>query len=138
MLSTLDVFVMNLTLVLEPLLCLSLLHFTLHLSILTWWCKLFLVVCLCYQTYVDMTEYAILISVATIYIYYCKKNGYAWYDFGASRSHTLVTPLCFFLPPQCCFGMILRFFDDGMTLIICLNRMYPSRMLQKTAAEEQY
>ena len=67
-----------------------------------------------------------------------KKNGYAWYDFGAtSRSHTVVTPLCFFLPPQCCLGMMLRFFDDGMTLIICLNRMYLSLMLQKTAAAEQ-
>ena len=67
-----------------------------------------------------------------------KKTGYACYDFGASRSsHTLVMPLRFFLPPQCCFGMMLRFFDDGMTLIICLNMMYPSLMLQKTAAAEQ-
>ena len=33
--------------------------------------------------------------------------------------------------------MMLPFFDDGMTLIIYLNRMCPSRMLQKTAAEEQ-
>ena len=129
------VFVMNLALVLEPSLCLSLLHFTLHLSMLTW-CKLFLVVCLFYETYVDVKEYAILISVTTIYCC-CKKNGYAWYDSGASRSHTLVTPLRFFLPPQCCFGMMLRFLDDGMTLIICLNMMYPSLMLQKSAAAEQ-
>ena len=33
--------------------------------------------------------------------------------------------------------MKLRFFDDGMMLIICLNRMYLSLMLQKTAAAEQ-
>ena len=29
------------------------------------------------------------------------------------------------------------FFDDGMTLIICLNMIYPSLMLNKSAAEEQ-
>ena len=33
--------------------------------------------------------------------------------------------------------MILRFFDDGMALIICLNMMCPSLMLQKTADAEQ-
>ena len=70
------------------------------------------------------------------YTYYCKKTGYDWYDSGASRSHTLVTSLRFFLPPQCRY-MMLCFFDDGMTIIICLNMMYPSLMLHKTAAEEQ-
>ena len=130
---------MNLALVLEPLLCLSfLLHFTLHLSILTW-CKLFLAVCLWCEIYtliyVDITQHAILTSAVTIY--YCKKTGYAWYDSGAGRSHTLVTALRFFLPPQCCFSMMLRFFVDGMTFIICLNMMYSTLMLQKTAAAEQ-
>ena len=33
--------------------------------------------------------------------------------------------------------MMLRVFDDGMTLIICLNMIYPSLMLHKIAAEEQ-
>ena len=54
LLLTLDVFVMKLALVSEPLLCLSLLHFTLHLSILTW-CKLFLVVSLWCKIYADIT-----------------------------------------------------------------------------------
>ena len=99
----------KLALVLKPLVCLSLLHFTLHLSILTW-CKLYLVVCLCYTRHMLMIwQNMLYFSLLLRYTYYCKKTGYAWYDFGASRSHTLVTPLRFFLPPQCCSGIMLRF-----------------------------